>query len=215
MANNLPPAPPASKPHVEHDGRISLPARWVEHGEFGTIRIPHQDYGEWHKKHYVNGHWYAWNGLFFEWCTSPHRLPVPTILPDGEHDYAELAFWYPGDPFPELYRRGADGVTYVYDKHRDAYVRQGHECKGTPATALGGMVLGIALTATIYLWFVGVPVFMYSLVMLVRRLFEEPPTRLNAYNSRWNSRAGRGRGQDQAGSSNALPSPAPEAAHHG
>jgi hypothetical protein len=186
VADNLLPTPPESKPRVEYDGRVSLPARWVEHGEFGTIRIRHEDYGKWHKKHYVNGHWYAWNGLFFEWCMSPHQLPVPTILPDGEHYFAELAFWYPGDPLPKWYRRSIDSVTYVYDKYRDAYVRSGHECKGTPGSALRGMLVGLALTATIFLWFIGVPVFVYSLVVLILRLFEEPPTRLNAYPRRSN-----------------------------
>jgi hypothetical protein len=184
MTDTLPPMPPESKPQVEWDGRVSLPARWVENGDFGRIRIPHTDYGKWTKKHCVDGHWYGWNGLYFEWCPSPHRLPVPTVLPDGELDYAELRHWYPGDPLPASYRRGADGVTYVYDKYRDAYIRASDACKGTPGSALRGVVIGLALTATVYLSVIGVPVFLYSVVVMVRRLFEEPPTRENAYTNR-------------------------------
>jgi hypothetical protein len=176
--------PSAAKPPVERDGRIRLPARWIEDGSFGTIRIPHEDYGKWAKKHCVNGNCYAWNGLYFDWCQSPHRLRVPTILPDGEHYFAELPYWYPGDPLPHSYRRAADGVSYAWDKYRDAYVRAGQECKGTPADVLRGMVIGLALTATFFLWFIGVPMLLYNAVVLVQGLGEESPTRENAYDGR-------------------------------
>lgn len=37
--DDLPASPPPQNPQVERDGRIGLPARWIEDGSFGTIRF--------------------------------------------------------------------------------------------------------------------------------------------------------------------------------
>src|SRR5436309_3144182 len=123
------PALPVSEPTVEWDGRVSLPARFVESGEFGTIRIPYEDYGRWEKQQLVDGHWYKWNGFFFEWAG--HAQPG-IIYPDGTRGVSNVAGWRPGSPPLRCIHDGYRNV-YDYDPARRAYVyRRNHSAYQPP-----------------------------------------------------------------------------------
>ena len=109
---------PVSDPQVEWDGRVSLLARLVETGEFGTIRIPYADYGQWDKQQVVDGRWYRWNGLFYEWVGDAQ----PAILyPDGSRGVSDVVGWRPGSP-PLRSIGDGYGNVYEYDERQRAYV---------------------------------------------------------------------------------------------
>lgn len=116
-ADDLPPLPEPD-PRVEWDGRVSLPARWVETGEFGTIRIPHADYGQWDKQQVVDGRWYRWNGFFFEWAGDAQPA---IVYPDGSRGVSNVRGWRPGSP-PLRSIHDDYGNLYEYDERQRAYV---------------------------------------------------------------------------------------------
>jgi hypothetical protein len=116
-ADDLPPLP-VSEPKVEWDGRVSLPVRWVESGEFGTIRIPYEDYGRWEKQQVVDGRWYVFNGFFFE---SAGDAQPAIIYPDGTRGVSNVRGWRPGSP-PLRCIHDEYGNVYEYDQHQRAYV---------------------------------------------------------------------------------------------
>jgi hypothetical protein len=125
MDEDLPPLP-VSAPKVEWDGRVSMPARWVESGEFGTIRIPATDYGRWEKQQAVDGHWYKFNGFFFEWAGNGQPA---IIYADGSRGVSNVRGWRPGSPplrvihddYGNVYEYDPGHRAYVYRRNRSAY----------------------------------------------------------------------------------------------
>jgi hypothetical protein len=160
-----------SAPKVEWDGRVSMPARWYETGEFGTIRIPHEDWGKWEQKLWVRNHVYGWNGLYYERCGDVTPLPAPVLWPNGNRANWIDANWKPGDPLPTTLPASGfdDGQPRYLDTKRNVYVTAAQMESDKPgffafiggAIALciyGFFVVGLAAMLLIYLWWLIIPV---------------------------------------------------------
>jgi hypothetical protein len=140
--DDLPPLP-VDPPAVDWDRRVSLPVRWVETGQFGTLRIPCEDYGQWDKQHEVDGHWYRWNGLFLESAGNAQQPRI--IYPDGTRGVSSVKGWRPGSP-PLTKIRDEYGNVYEYDQTQGAYIYRRTAGAWSPKeapTVLGSLALSI------------------------------------------------------------------------